>query len=235
MKRSLRERGYSKFKTVEHPVTKRTADIKVDKSDGQFACEIGDMTKIDASLVVVEKWAIAMLKKSEKTNLVWLPVIDAHVEGDRYGYGRRKRDEDTERAVEVKVRAKRFWLAKASRDPNGNEVWRTLHWIQGDKEDSGYIEEDQQYEMSTVYREPRDSSWQMTPAEKKGWVRLPEVDGGHYLLAYTPELWAGIQHVIDTIENEEKILDKLFRTKEGQETLTKLGSQPELLRLTSGG
>lgn len=234
--RSLKDRGFTKFKTIEHPVSKRTAEIRVDKGSGEFACEIGDMEKV-GTLREVQTWATGMLKKHEKTLLAWVPVIYAHVEGDRYGYSRRARDEDDDRSVEVKVKAERFWIAKASRDPNGNEVWRKIHWIQGDVTDSGAIAEEDRYEASTIYREPREERYygnSETPARKKGWVRLPEVQGSYYLLAYTPELWAGIQHVIDTIENEEKIINKLFQTKEGQETLSKLGSQPELLRLTAG-
>jgi hypothetical protein len=239
VKRNLKDQGFVKFKTVEHPVSHRTADIKVNKRSGEFACEIGDMSK-KGLLRDVEQWANGMLKKHEKTLLTWEPVIYAHVEGDRYGYSRRGRDdEDHERSVEVKVKAERFWIAKASRDPNGNEVWRKIHWIQGDDTDSGCIADEDRYSVSSIFREPREKSTYRdsseTPAKLKGWVRLPEVEGSWYLLAHTPELWAGIQHVIDTIENEEKILNRLFKTKEGQETLSKLGTQPELLRLTAGG
>lgn len=236
MRKNLRDRGFTKFKIVEHPRTQRSAEIRVNKSSGEFACAIGDMEKKDKDLHAVEQWAIGMLKKKETTVLDWVPVIYAHVEGDRYGRYNRARDEDDERSVEVKVKAERFWIAKASRDPNGNEVWRKIHWIQGDPEDSGCLPEDQKFEVSVIYREPKERTYYGdgdTPAMKKGWVRLPEVQRGFYTLAYTPELWAGIQHVIDTIENEEKILNKLFQTKEGQETLAKLGSQPELLRLSA--
>lgn len=227
-------RGYSKFKTIEHPQTKRTAEIKVDKRMGWFRCEIGDASKESKNLTEVEMWANGLLGKSEKKALDWIPVIKADVDEDSRGHYRRDGDNDM-RGVGVKISASRFYIAMSSRDPNGRETWRTLNWAQCDPDSPDRLPEEQFWEMSTKFREPSESDWHgVTPAQKKGLVRLPEVNGGNYLLKYTPDLWAGIQHVIDVVERESKVLDKLFSTKDGRETLGKIGTQPELLRLTDG-
>lgn len=236
---SLKDQGFTKFKSYEHHTSKRTAEIKVHKSRGTFGCEIGDMQKI-GTLPEVEKWAHEFLKKKETVLLDWKPVIRAKVSGtERWGYRRGEREENDQREVKVEIMAERFYIARASRDPDGREVWRSLTWEKADPDSPEKVPETEMVEHAQKFREPRDESRsyfneKTPPAQMKGWVRLPEREHGQFLIEYNEELWKGIQHVIDVIENEEKILSELFATTAGRDTLAKIGSQPELLRLTSG-
>jgi len=234
--RSLKDQGYTKFKLIEHPRTHKTAEIKVHKKLGTFGCEIGDMRKL-GTLIEVEAWANGMLKQKDKTTFDWQPVIRAHVEGTESWYRGRRREENDSRSVKVEITAERFYITRVSRDPNGNEVWRSLSWEKGSPDSPEKVKETEMIEHAQKFREPKEDSRfgrDEPPAEMKGWVRLPETKDGWYIIEYNEELWQGIQHVIDVIENEEKVLDKLFSTVAGRETLAKLGSQPELLRLTAG-
>lgn len=235
----MKDQGYTKFKTIEHPLSKRIAEIKVHKSRGTFGCEIGDMQKT-GTLPEVEKWVSEFLKKKETVLLDWKPVIRAKVSGtERYSYRRGEREENDNREVKVEIMAERFYIARASRDPDGREVWRSLTWEKCDADSPEKVPEADKVEHAQKFREPEEDRGYFgkrdTPAKMKGWVRLPEREYGHFLIEYNEELWKGIQHVIDVIENEEKILAELFATTAGRDTLAKIGSQPELLRLTAGG
>lgn len=237
--RSLKDQGYTKFKLYEHSASKRTAEIKVHKSRGTFGCEIEDMQKI-GTLPEVERWAADFLKKKEIVLLDWQPVIRAKVSGtERWGSRRGEKEENDQREVKVEIMAERFYIARASRDPDGREVWRYLTWEKCDPDSPERVKESEMVEHAQKFREPQDTSSgymhdKSSPAKLKGWVRLPEREHGQFLIEYNEELWKGIQHVIDVIENEEKILAELFATTAGRDTLAKIGSQPELLRLTAG-
>lgn len=235
--RHRRGSGYSKFKTIEHPVTKRTADIKVDKRHGFFRCEIGEASKESQTLSVVESWAMALIAKAEKRVLDWKPVIRAHVEAaDRFGYRRDTgRPENDGRGAQVKIVAERFYIALAEKDGDDREWWRELQWKQGDPESSGSLAPEDRWAMSQEFRKPSESMYSgETHKSRKGWVRLPEVSDGSYLIAYTPEVWAGLQHVIDVIEKESDIVKALLTTSKGLAKLAAIGEGTQQLQLTSG-
>lgn len=239
MRKTLRERGFSKFKTYTHPATKRSADIRIDKDTGKFACAIGDMKIESLSLPEVEKWARDILKQPESRELKWLPVIQAHVDEGRYGsYGFRGDKDSSERRAELTINARRYWIALADRDPNEKEVWRQLSWVEGDDSDPGCCKPEDRFARSRIFREPiADSGYrssEMSVAKQKGWVRLPEVEQRTYWIEYTPELWAGIQHVIDVVEHEQSVLHELFKTKAGHAKLVAIGLGKEPLLLGAG-
>lgn len=239
MKRTLRERGFTKFKTYTHPATGRVADIRVDKGTGKFACAIGDMKIESMSLPDVEKWASDLLKQPEHRELEWMPVIQASLdEGHAGRYGYRGDKDNSDRTSEIKVRAMRFWIALADKDPDQKEVWRKLKWVEGADNDPACIAVEDRFSRSTIFREPHGGSGyydgDASVARQKGWVRLPEVSNGTYLIQHTPEIWAGIQHVLDVVQNEIEVLNELFKTKTGHAKLVAIGLGKEPLMLQAG-
>lgn len=233
----LRERGYTKFKTLKNDATGRTAEIKVDKSSGQFACQIDDATKESKDLREVEQWANKIISKTEKRVLDFVPVIRAQIE-EGYGFSRRRDSDNDHRSEEIKVSASRFWIALADKDPDDREVWRALKWSEGDPDSPGYVQPTDQLAKSTIFRQPQERGIyggnDMSKAQEKGWVRLPEVTHKQYLIEFTPEVWAGIQHCLDVIEHEADVLSDLFKTKAGHAKLAAIGLKKEPLLLHAG-
>lgn len=232
-KMSDRERG-AIVEKVEHPQTKRTAEIRLNKRNMEFSCVIGDLSKESKDGGEVKRWALATLKQKEKIVLDWKPVIRAKVKGgDAKWY--REEEGSQEKNAEIEIEADRFWIALASKDADRNEVWRWIKWVLNDPESGAAKSPEDLFGESKIFRkpEPRDYGEQ-SAAEKRGWLRLPEISHGHYLLEYTPELWAGLTHVIDVVENEAAVLDRLLNTKQGRESLVAIGLGTQQLQLTAG-
>lgn len=215
--------------------TNRSTVLRLDSTRMQFSCVIGDFECSSKNGHAVKAWAESELRKPTKEALLdWKPVIEMKVELDKdrwYRSGRGKRDHMDS---ELKVSASRYYVARKSRDGDGNEIWLSLEWDQADPKSPGKLDDADMLAAARSFRSPRDDRFdRLSPAERRGWFRLPSKDGETYYVPYSQELWEGTTLLLQQMKAAAENIDAMFRSKEGHAKLASLGQQQPLL--SSGG
>ena len=77
---------------------------------------------------------------------------------------------------------------------------------------------------------PQDGEWKLPCNDSHG--GRPSMDGTRYFMAYTEDLWAGLEQLIVAIRALRARLDTLLATVEGQSMIATVGAQ--LLKLLPG-
>lgn len=173
----------------------------------------------------VERWLALQLKKDEKPHaLTWLGVIEIEFDVSTES-GRYSRDSHAqERKIKVGVEIDRFLIALSEDETQ----WLKLKWAECDEKSSAYVEPEDRLQRAERFKNgPKAQlhSWDKA-------FKLPVYYDGHNYLAYTDELWAGLNEVIDTLARSGDTLKALMTTKKGIATIAEVGAG--LKRLGSG-
>lgn len=223
---------------VEHPVTKRTGVIRLDKRHMTFfAREVDNDPKsppyADSSGFKVKQWLLEQLKHTTAADrLDWIPVIQIEHGGDTHHYYRDTSKE--EQSESIKIEIKRYFIA-LTRD--GRE-WRSLQWEEVDETSSTCLPENDRFAGSRNYGHGPKSDKIRDQADA---FRLPSFEQRGYggmdrkvVVAYTPELWQGLMLIIQTIRAARAQIAKLVNTNDGIKMVAAIGSGKETLLLQSG-
>lgn len=229
-----RERKGAIVEKFVHDTTKREAVIRLDKGPMIFFTQIEGAGGIierfeDKDGRVVREWLRKELAHTtDAMDMTWLPVIEVRVsDGDRYGRGRG----DDERASEkIDLEIDRYYIATT---PNKQE-WRKLKWAEADPASATKIEDGLMYAQSDRFK--NGPKWKPVASDYYGRNDKPFVlpsmgDGGRSYVEYTPELWAGLQHVLATLKHARTEIEKLIATKQGFARLTAIGNGTQQLQI----
>lgn len=203
---------------VRDDKTRREGIIRLDKGSMTFFARIPDdappserpamMESKDGG--AVKDWLVKELKKTTANELLdWMPVVQVEVAEPGYYYGR-----ETRTRAGFKVHIARYYLA-LTRD---RREWLKLKWEQADEESVAVLPPEDRVASSEKFRSGPGG-------EEKSAVRshhgdrimrgLPFFDSNTNYLPYTPEAWAGLLNVIDTVNTAEKNIRELVGTKKG--------------------
>lgn len=231
-----------KGRVVEHvknDKTKREGTVRLDSKAMIFFARLPDEEKTadltaqtsyfeSADGKEVKRWLVEQLQKADMTGkpLEWIAVIEVSVEeDDGYNYGR---DGEEERQVGIKADIDRYHIALSL----DKSEWVRLNWEQLDKDATEFVAEADRlvaakhYGHGPKYLVGRDS-W-----NKPDIFTLPSVSNDRSFVRYTDDLWAGLNHVFDNLENSRKTIQQLLGTKKGLLILAEVGAGAK--RLTSG-
>ena len=221
---------------VEHPATKRTGVIRLDKRSMTFFARENDTETThepfaSSSGHEVREWLLEQLKHTtDANNLEWIPVVQIEHGGDSHHYWRDSSKEEFSESVKLEI--KRYYLA-LTRD---KREWRQLPWESIDSASSTCLPENERYAASRKYAEgpksPNLNSY--THA-----FRLPAFEGrgdhrDKVVLPFTPELWDGLCLIVKRIKDAREVIAELVGTKKGVETVTEVGAGRKQLLLSSG-
>lgn len=224
------------IETVEHPTTKRTGVIRLDKrSMTFFAREVdGDWEREpfkSSNGYEVRKWLLEQLKFStDEQNMDWVPVIEVETGGSSKHYWQDDSKEEFSEGLSVDLKRYYIGLTRDKRE------WRVLHWEQVDPKSSTFIPENERYSVSKRFASgPKapDISSHNRP------FKLPEYDPSRgddmtVKLAYTPELWDGLLTIVKALKSARKQIRELVGTKKGNEAVVLIGQGTQPLLLKSG-
>lgn len=221
-------------------VTKRTGDLKLDKGNMIFWAEVGEGVSYAAvesdDGKAVRRWLAAQLGKVTKDQLLtWVPVVEVTDKSDeRDGWGRREYDLYGACAVSIE----RYFLALTI----DKAQWMRLSWEECADDSPTALPDDERFRAAKDFREGpgfvRQPSRHNRHEERA--FTLPFFEGkrgGESLtsyLTYTPELWRGLEIVVETINESRKTLASLLSTKKGIETVRAVGASNGTLLLGAG-
>lgn len=234
------ERKGSVVETVRNDKTQREAKVRMEKGTFYFFCRLPDedVTAENAhsreyfeskDAHEVREWARQHIKKSEKKHrLDWKPVI--RVDFDRPERYHRNRD-DEKREVRLSAELTRFYVALS----HDKTQWLKLDWAQVDEHSATALDEDDRLAQAEKFwkgpKAPKDAhSWHHSSSEKP--FTLPLITGDRSYVAYTEELWAGLNEVLNALENSADTLVDMLGTKKGLVAIAQVGAGVK--RLTAG-
>lgn len=220
---------------IEHPKTKRVGVIRLDKKRMMFYARENDadaMTEpfANANGFLVKQWLLEQLKFStDAQNMDWQPVISISSEGERDRYSYRDQKEYHGESIEVKIDRYYIGLTRDERQ------WLKLSWAECDPKSTSHVPENERYGVALKYgigpKSPDISDHNKPfrfPSFKDGYRRDESI------LPYTPELWAALTEILETLARSRETLKNLITTKAGIETLKTVGAGKIPLLLAAG-
>lgn len=234
-----RERKGAIVERIKNPKTKREGVLRMEKGSFMFFCRLPDeeLTAENShsreyfeskDAAEVKSWIQERIKKSEKKHrLDWKPVIQ--VDFDRPDTGGRRRRDDEQREIRISAEMTRFYVA-LSQD---RTQWLKLDWDNVDPSSATALDEDDRLSHAENFRKgpaaKKEESYYSRTVKP---FTLPLIEGDRSYVAFTEELWAGLNEVMDTLERSAVTLVEMLGTKKGLAAIADVGAG--LKRLGSG-
>lgn len=220
-------------KHVEHTVTKRTGVIRLDKRHMWFFARENDLDLLTEPYAAkdggdVEAWLLLQLKHtSADNNMEWIPVVAIEHGGDSHHYYRDSSQQEQSESIDVTLKRYFIGLTRDERE------WRKLDWEECDPASSTCIPDNERYAASRKYgigpkgdRSSFEKPFRLPHFTERG-------SGDKIVVAFAPELWAGLVLIVKQIKLARENIAKLVGTKEGVATLAEIGTGRTPLLLTA--
>lgn len=228
----------ARVEIVTDDKTKRTGELRLDKSRMMFYAELGEGETYQAVQSrdgrLVRDWLAGHLKKTTTAqHLNWVPVVEVSVKTEGRGYSRGDRSIEMEASIAFNV--KRYYLGLTL----DKSEWRALEWNEADPDSSTALAVDERFTASKHFRDgPGAKKDGHMHGEKKFTIPFFSStsyydDGQKSYLPYTKELWDGLRVIESTIKAQKKTLDAMLRTKDGIASVVALGAGNGQLLLTA--
>lgn len=223
-----KERSGSIIEKVRNEKTQRESAVRLEKRTMTFFARVPD---VDAATdrnrlyfeskdgAQVKSWLVTELAKTLPGDLLkWLPVIEVSVkEEDRWV---RRSRQGEQRTVGLTIQADRYWIALTK----NRQQWLTLPWASCDEESATMIPPEDRVRAAGKFKDGPMSD-QVIKYQNRAWAFPSISEGGDAsYLEFSPDLWVGIQQVINTIERERESVRALLATKKGIKQLIEIGS-----------
>lgn len=216
---------------VEHPKTKRTGVVRLDKGGMWFFARENDTDLLTEPFASkdggeVRDWLLKQLAHTTaEDRLEWLPAVEIEYGSggtDHHSY----RDETEKHTAGFDLTIRRYWIA-LTRD---QREWRDLRWDQCDEESPTCVPENERYAQSDKYG--KGPKAELVYGDKPFSFPCFKGRGDKVVLPYTPELWHGLLLVVEQLRQAEKSLQEMVSTKHGVAGLTEIGAGKVMLLLT---
>lgn len=223
---------------IENKRTERVGTVRLDKSDMTFFARDPDIDETPETRGQIEyyeskdgadvgRWVTARIAKPMRLGkpLTWLPVIEVKIDAD-FERGSR-RSETEERSTHVRAEIDRYYVALT----NDRTEWLKLAWHEVDPESASALAEEDRLAAASPYA--HGPKWVQPGGgnrsrhryyERSSVFALPLLDGDESVVAYTPELWAGLSQIFDNLDKTASTIQSMLGTKKGLALITELGA-----------